>query len=701
PRNLSREEASRLVESVPPFVTTVSVIMPPDLETAVEIAGETGVDAVQVHGGLDPDEVGELRRRTGRKVVTKVGPDVESGTVDEVEENSDGILVDSSDESGGGGTGTTHDWSKSAEIVSRTDTPVILAGGLTPENVPRAASRTEAGKAPTSSRGSSPEPSEQEMVAVFETSREEFVDSVGEPDGTAVAMLKTEVDAETEPLNAYSALGGDYSFLLESAEKDVSAFKQVAEDSAHQERARYSFVGFDPDAVVRVDDREVSVEELRRSGAVDDTDNVLNPDGEIKEEYDSLDALRSLFADADLVNFDDGAERQVFAGGFVGYLAYDIVDDLWLDVREGGREDGDETEDTADDAVFVLSTRNLVFDHEEGTTSLVFTPVIAPGTEPEDVYETAAAEAREALERLGCHDSRNGGGFEVRERRSGDRERYEEAVEEAREHVYDGDIYQAVLSRKREVVADGDPRDFYAELRDVNPSPYMYLLEFDGFGVVGSSPETLFSVHGDRVSTNPIAGTCPRGATAVEDRRLAGEMLSDEKELSEHVMLVDLGRNDVRRVSKSGSIQVDDFMSVVQYSHVQHIESTVSGELRDDKDTFDATRSIFPAGTLSGAPKIRAMEIIDELEPEPRGVYGGGVGYYSWNGDSDFAITIRTATFEENEASDEYLVSVQAGAGIVADSVPESEFEETEDKMDALLKALENLEVEPEQEVTR
>jgi anthranilate synthase component 1 len=219
-------------------------------------------------------------------------------------------------------------------------------------------------------------------------------------------------------------------------------------------------------------------------------------------------------------------------------------------------------------------------------------------------------------------------------------------------------------------------------LRSVNPSPYMYLFEFDGTAIIGASPETLMSVHDRKVIINPIAGTCPRGKTPGEDEQFAKEMLGSEKERSEHVMLVDLGRNDVRMVSKGGTVKVDDFMSVIKYSHVQHIESTVSGELRDECDQFDATRAIFPAGTLSGAPKIRAMEIIHELEKDARGIYGGGVGYYSWNGDADFAIVIRTIIKKGKKAI------VQAGAGIVADSDPEYEYNETERKMAAMIKAI-------------
>jgi len=216
----------------------------------------------------------------------------------------------------------------------------------------------------------------------------------------------------------------------------------------------------------------------------------------------------------------------------------------------------------------------------------------------------------------------------------------------------------------------------------VNPSPYMYLCEFEDLSIIGASPETLLTVKDRKVITNPIAGTCPRGRTPEEDEALAMEMLSSEKERAEHVMLVDLGRNDVRAVSKPGSVLVEDYMSVLKYSHVQHIESRVTGELQEECDAFDATRAIFPAGTLSGAPKIRAMEIIHEMEKNSRGVYGGGVGYYSFNGDADFAIVIRTMVKKGD------MVYVQAGAGIVADSDPEYEYNETERKMAAMIEGV-------------
>ena len=217
--------------------------------------------------------------------------------------------------------------------------------------------------------------------------------------------------------------------------------------------------------------------------------------------------------------------------------------------------------------------------------------------------------------------------------------RVQEIVLQAKEHFLQ-DIFQAVLSRKS--IRLEDAFEIYMRLRSINPSPYMYIFEFRDLAIVGASPETLLTVHKRTVIINPIAGTCPRGKTEAEDEAFALRMLHDEKERAEHVMLVDLGRNDVRMVAESGSVKVSEFMKVLKYSHVQHIESTVSGKLRPECDQFDAFRAVFPAGTLSGAPKIRAMEIISKLETSPRGIYGGGVGYYSWNGDADFAIVIRT-----------------------------------------------------------
>ncbi len=520
------------------------------------------------------------------------------------------------------------------------------------------------------------------MSPELDCGREAFAD-LADADGPAVVRTVAELDVDVEPLAAYAALTGrttdrkrsEYAFLLESAEKVASSDPDGAFAPRTDDRhARYSFVGYDPDAVVTVDG------ETRVRAFDDRIADLVTADG-----GDVLDDLRAAMPDVDLRGFPD-RDRQHLDGGLVGFLAYDAVYDLWLDEVGLDRPDS-----RFPDAQFVLTTATLRFDHVEDTVSLVFTPVVRADEDAGDRYDELLAEAEAVEAALQGADDLETCGF-VREREdAGPKDEYEDAVERAKEYVLSGDIYQGVISRKRELYGEMDPLGLYESLRAVNPSPYMYLLDYDGLSVVGASPETLVSVADDHVVSNPIAGTCPRGTSPVEDRRLAGEMLADGKERAEHTMLVDLARNDVRRVTEAGSVRVEEFMNVLKYSHVQHIESTVTGTLADDCDAFDAARATFPAGTLSGAPKIRAMEIIDELERSPRGLYGGGVGYFSWTGDVDMAIVIRSATIEET-ADDIQRTTVQAGAGIVADSVPESEYEETENKMRGVLDAVDRIE---------
>jgi len=545
----------------------------------------------------------------------------------------------------------------------------------------------------------------------LDVDRETFVERVEARDGPVVARVEATLDVDVEPLTAYAALRdrSSHSFLLESAEKTPSSDPAgaFAPDGGSADRhARFSFVGYDPEAVVSVSPDSVAVEAL--GPAADHLD--LDAPG---DDEDVLDALRRALPALPRVGFPE-ADRQQLDGGLVGFLAYDAVYDLWLD--EVGVE---RPETPLPDAEFVLTTRTLAFDHLAGEVSLVLTPIV--DGDPEATYNALRTEAAGVAEDLAEATPPETGGFRRAGEDAGPRAAYEEAVRKAKEHVLDGDIYQGVISRTRELVGDVDALGLYEALRAVNPSPYMYLLRHDDRSVVGASPETLVSVQGDRIVSNPIAGTCQRGTSPVEDRRLAGEMLADEKERAEHTMLVDLARNDVRRVAEPGSVRVEEFMNVLKYSHVQHIESTVTATLAADADraagvpadgpprpvdAFDATRATFPAGTLTGAPKVRAMEIIDALETTPRGVYGGGVGYYSWNGDADFAIVIRTATVEHGavepasvgagDAFDDPLdrITIQAGAGIVADSDPTSEYEETEQKMGGVLAAVERIEVD-------
>ncbi|TSD15083.1 anthranilate synthase component I [Haloglomus irregulare] len=534
----------------------------------------------------------------------------------------------------------------------------------------------------------------------LDVSREEFRALVADGRTTdagretgVVVRAEAPLPVDVDPLPAYAALtgrttdatGASHTFLLESAEKVASSDPDGAftpDRGGADRHARYSFVGYDPAARVTVhpsgEDR-VEVETLDGRYA-----DLVNPGT-----GDTLDTLRAALPDVARRGFD-GVHRQRLDGGLVGFLSYDAVYDLHL--HEVGVE---RPESRFPDAEFVLTTQTVVFDDERGAVSLAFTPVVRPGDDPDVVYDDLLAEAERVAGLLSGVRTPSPGGFVRAGERSGPQDAYEDAVATANEHVLDGDIYQGVVSRTRELYGDIDPLGLYRALREVNPSPYMYLLDHGDLTVVGASPETLVSVRGETVTSNPIAGTCDRGTSPVEDRRLAGEMLADGKERAEHTMLVDLARNDVRRVSEAGSVRVEEFMNVLKYSHVQHIESTVTGRLADDADAFDATRASFPAGTLSGAPKMRAMEIIDDLERRPRGPYGGGVGYVSWDGDADMAIVIRTATVEAGagpDASD--LVTVQAGAGIVADSDPTAEYEETENKMRGVLAAIERIEVE-------
>ena len=529
----------------------------------------------------------------------------------------------------------------------------------------------------------------------LDRSRREFVELAADAEKPVVVRAAASLDPELTPSSAYATLVGEspYGFLLESGQKVASSDPDGAftAGGTADKHARYSFVGYDPEAVVSVHPTETRVTRLGPAaefiGDPDGSDG--NPDGPAAG--DAIDRVRAAFPDVSRRGFPD-TDRQILSGGFVGFLAYEAVYDLWLDEVGIDRPDTD-----FPDAEFVLTTRTVVFDEKEGTVELVCTPVIGADDDPAEVYDALAAEADRVAAELADADPPDPGGIRVRETEADPREAYEEAVRAAKRHVLDGDIYQGVISRSRRLRGDVDPLGLYAALRDVNPSPYMYVLRHDDRTVVGASPETLVSVKDDRVVSNPIAGTCPRGTSPVEDRRLAGEMLADGKERAEHTMLVDLARNDVRRVSEPGSVRVEEFMNVLKYSHVQHIESTVTGRLAADADPFDATRAAFPAGTLTGAPKVRAMEIIDDLETTPREAYGGGVGYYSWTGDADFAIVIRTATLRRGVGDrDEDEVTIRAGAGLVADSDPTAEYEETERKMEGVLAAIDRIRTDGE-----
>ncbi len=454
-------------------------------------------------------------------------------------------------------------------------------------------------------------------------------------------------DGET-PVGVYRKLAGNRpgTFLLESAEQGRSW-------------SRYSFVGVHCAAVLTERDGQA----LWLGDALPTTSN------------DPLQALRE--ADA-LLRSPAHSGLPPFTGGFVGYVGYDAVRRL--------ERIGDTTPDELGmpELAMMLATDLAVLDHQDGTVLLIAN-VLRGGSYDDAVARLDAMATSLAAPAPPSVTTVDLGASPDVQRRTQPAD-YEANVEVVREHIRAGDAFQVVLSQRFELRTEVDALDVYRVLRASNPSPYMYLLRFAGrespYDVVGSSPEALVTVTGGRAQMHPIAGTRKRGATPEEDASLAAELLADPKERSEHVMLVDLGRNDLGRVCVPGTVDVVDFMSVERYSHVMHIVSTVVGEVLPDRSAFDVLAATFPAGTLSGAPKPRAMQIIESLEPSRRALYGGAVGYLDAAGDMDMAIAIRTAVLHDGVAY------VQAGAGLVADSDPAAEQAECEQKAAAVLRAV-------------
>ncbi|MDP6101780.1 MAG: anthranilate synthase component I [Dehalococcoidia bacterium] len=456
-----------------------------------------------------------------------------------------------------------------------------------------------------------------------------------------------EINADLEtPVSAYLKIAQPpYSFLLESVE-------------GGERLARYSFIGTEPFHVVKTGSGQ--------------------PYGEV----DPLVVIQEMMDRYTPVPIQ-GLPR--FHGGTVGYLSYDAVryfervptpiqDPLGLP-----------------EAMFLFVDTLLVFDHVRHKIKVV-THIHLDEATVESAYQEAVGRIEELVGRLSkplVMEPRPVTGVvdgELTITSNMTKERHGALVERIKEYIYAGDIIQAVLSQRLARPTHASPLDIYRALRTLNPSPYMYFLALDGFHIVGASPELLVRVDDGVIYNFPLAGTRPRGVTTAEDEALAKELKADEKERAEHIMLVDLGRNDVGRISGPGSVEVTDLMRVVRYSHVMHMESEVHGRLRADKTIYDALRSCLPAGTLSGAPKIRAMEILAELEAERRGPYGGAVGYFGFNDAMDTAITIRTMVLKDGVAY------IQAGGGIVADSVPETEYLETLHKAQAVLLAIQEAE---------
>lgn len=450
------------------------------------------------------------------------------------------------------------------------------------------------------------------------------------------------------PADVYAALyrGQKHSFLLESAELGEKV-------------ARYSFLGADPEDVITL-----------KKGRMTVKDRSFETDRPLKELHSILTRCKV-----------HRGRLPKFFGGLLGYFSYDMVR-YFEDI-------GGSSPDVLGhpDAQFMFVKDLIVFDHWRDEILLVSNIIVEDTASAEEEYGRACSQISR-MEELIKEVTPRSKGREARPRElvvksNFEKEDFEEAVRKAKEHIYAGDIFQVVLSQRFEVEGEFDAFTVYEKLKEINPSPYMYLLDLGEIRIIGSSPEILVKVDGRTVTVRPIAGTRPRGSDIVEDEELAREMVNDEKERAEHVMLVDLGRNDVGRVSRFGTVEVTEFFGIEKYSHVQHIISNVRGELREGCSSFDVLRAAFPAGTVTGAPKIRAMQIIEELEPSRRGIYAGSVGYFSFDGNMDFAITIRTIVLQGGRAY------VQAGAGIVADSIPEREYEETLNKGRGMVKALE------------
>jgi len=473
---------------------------------------------------------------------------------------------------------------------------------------------------------------------------------------THIPMVREVLADLDTPLSVYLKLAGtEFSYLLESVH-------------GGEKWGRYSIIGLSCQERIRITGRTV----------------VLERDDEILEEIETADpfawiaSFQRRFRPAKLPNLPR------FTGGLVGYFSYDAVRYVEPKLGDCPNEDPIGTPDI----VLMVSNEVAIFDNLLGTISIV---IHADPSLP-DAFSSTVARLDELTLRL--HDQLHEDACLYRKSEQTQRvlesdfvsgftrEGFESAVARAKEYIVEGDIMQVVLSQRLSIPFQTDPLDLYRALRGVNPSPYMYYLNLGEFHIVGSSPEILVHLEEGVITVRPIAGTRPRGATEEEDLALEQELLADPKERAEHLMLIDLGRNDVGRVAQIGSVQLTEKMVIERYSHVMHIVSNVIGRLKSSLTTVDGLKAAFPAGTVAGAPKIRAMEIIDELEPVKRGIYAGAVGYLGWDGNMDTAITIRTAVVQDG------VLHIQVGAGIVADSVPEREWEETMNKGRAMFRAV-------------
>jgi anthranilate synthase component 1 len=481
--------------------------------------------------------------------------------------------------------------------------------------------------------------------------------------GNVVAVVRTISAKSLNPVEVFMKMSSAarYAFLFESVE-------------GGQRVAQYSFVGADPYMIVRG----------RRNKTIVDRDGVVETLSLRASDY-----LKEHFRVRRLATIDD---RVPLVGGAVGYLGYNAAGWFEPAVNRNGASERD-----SDDAVLMFHRSLVVFDHRSAEVKLVsvvfkddadqnrtslqrlYDAAVAKTHELEHQLQNCTASASRVLTNTNLHTPVSS---------NWTRHNFQEAVNRVKDHILAGDCYQVVLSQRFSREVSAEPVAIYRALRQSNPSPYMYFLKLDGEAIIGASPEMLVRCRGEDIDYRPIAGTRPRGTTEAEDNNLADEMRRDEKEIAEHMMLVDLGRNDVGRVAAFGSVRVEELMSVERYSKVQHLVSSLRARLRPECDRFDALAACFPAGTVTGAPKVKAMEIIKALEPEPRNVYAGAILYADYSGNLDSCIAIRTIELRNGRAS------VQAGAGIVADSIPDREYAETVDKAQALWRAIEMAETE-------
>ena len=476
-------------------------------------------------------------------------------------------------------------------------------------------------------------------------------DSLAEQGYNRIPLVR-EILADLEtPLSTYLKLANEpWSYLLESVE-------------GGEKWGRYSIIGLACQSRLEVRGHEIRIHGPRDTGG-----------------YACEEPLEEVRAYLDRYRVPDLPDLPRFTGGLVGFFGYGTIS--YIEPHLGANRTPDPVD--APDILLLASEELVVFDNLSGRM-FVITHADPAG---EQAWETAGRRLDRLVERLQgplpplSRETYPALSAEEDFHSFFPREEFKHAVERCKQYIYAGDAFQIVISQRLSLPYSGQPLDIYRALRTLNPSPYMYYLNCGDFCIAGSSPEILVRLEDDVVTLRPIAGTRPRGQTTQEDQDLEAELLADPKELAEHLMLIDLGRNDVGRVSRTGSVTVTDTMTIERYSHVMHIVSNVSGRVSEELDAIDVLCAAFPAGTLSGAPKVRALEIIEELEPDRRGIYSGAIGYIGWNGNMDTAIAIRTALIRQG------TVYIQAGGGIVADSVPQNEWEESMNKARAVFRAV-------------